>query len=529
MKIEALEQKLQTSGFNGRQIDVIKKGIEQMIEVSVYAKLEYDADQMNEILLGLLHAVNVEIYADSNYSALQMRVLRQALENHLDVAAIKGSYLQMLYIYEGLLLNFDTSCYAHFDEQRMYVIYNGLVRGLDVSVYAVEQADAEQMYEIMQTLSAHIDCDTITARDKSGNFIYSASQMRELRLGIMHNVDIKLFADPEYNFAQMKMIRLGEEEHLNVKDHYATAVYNSKQMNAIRLGLHFMINTLAYEDPKLSAECMNAIRLGIMSGYAAKDFYVFGMTADEIRASIRKLEAIDTSITDSEYGMEITENLLDRICTAAETVPAPVTAVEEPAPAVEEPAAPVPMEEVPDNAFDSFINPEPATASTEMPIDDEALAHVAETPEDEQYVKTTLEREEDPVVPEVMTAGERMRLQMLADKEAKAKAEAEAAAAEAAEAGEYVEVPDEVAVEEIIGLEQENASQVVKGAVVQNIEVFDGLEEDEEDLRMAREMGLDAGSPEVSDPALFSITPSQEDDPNAQAVPGAMLANSSLA
>ena len=190
------------------------------------------------------------------------------------------------------------------------------------------------------------------------------------------------------------------------------------------------------------------------------------------------------------------------------------------------------MEEVPANAFDSFINPEPATASTEMPIDDEALARVAETTEDEQYVKTTLEREEDPVVPEVMTAGEHMRLQMIADKEAKAKAEAEAAAAEAAEAaeaGEYVEVPDEVAVEEIIELERENASQVVKESVVRNIEVFDGLKEDEEDLRVAREMGLNAESPEVSDPALFSITPSQEDDPNAQAVPGAMLANSSLA
>ena len=56
------------------------------LDVTIYGKPCYDANQMSEIRYGLLSHVNVEIYANSRYSARRMRTLRRALEKGIDVS-----------------------------------------------------------------------------------------------------------------------------------------------------------------------------------------------------------------------------------------------------------------------------------------------------------------------------------------------------------------------------------------------------------------------------------------------------------
>lgn len=52
--------------FNNVQKNEIRKGIEDGIDTSVYAKPEFDVTQMQEIRLGLKNGLDVSIYANSD-------------------------------------------------------------------------------------------------------------------------------------------------------------------------------------------------------------------------------------------------------------------------------------------------------------------------------------------------------------------------------------------------------------------------------------------------------------------------------
>ena len=62
--------------FDKNQQQVIIVGLEEKIDVSIYAKKEYNWEQMNEIRFGLLNNVNVLEYANSKYSWQEMRKIR---------------------------------------------------------------------------------------------------------------------------------------------------------------------------------------------------------------------------------------------------------------------------------------------------------------------------------------------------------------------------------------------------------------------------------------------------------------------
>lgn len=66
--------------------------------------------------------------------------------------------------------------------------------------------------------------------------IFNWKQMREIRLGLEHNLDVTLYAKPEYNWYQMREIRLGLMKNLDVTI-YAKTEYSCNQMEEIRLGL----------------------------------------------------------------------------------------------------------------------------------------------------------------------------------------------------------------------------------------------------------------------------------------------------
>ena len=65
---------------------------------------------------------------------------------------------------------------------------------------------------------------------------FDESQQREIKWGLEANLDVSVYAKPEFNGQQMSEIREGLEENLDVSK-YANPEYSWKQMEQIKLEL----------------------------------------------------------------------------------------------------------------------------------------------------------------------------------------------------------------------------------------------------------------------------------------------------
>ena len=71
--------------FNSEQRKQILAGLKENIDVSIYAKKEFDEYQMFEIRTGLLANLDVSIYAKSDFNNYQMEQIREGLKENLNV------------------------------------------------------------------------------------------------------------------------------------------------------------------------------------------------------------------------------------------------------------------------------------------------------------------------------------------------------------------------------------------------------------------------------------------------------------
>ena len=93
--------------FNKEQQEEITRGIQDNLDVSIYANLKYSWEQMQEIREGLKDKVNVSIYANPDFNWKQMWTIKGGLEDNLDVSIYaKPEYNdeQMEQIREKLLI-----------------------------------------------------------------------------------------------------------------------------------------------------------------------------------------------------------------------------------------------------------------------------------------------------------------------------------------------------------------------------------------------------------------------------------------
>ena len=110
--------------FNEEQQHWIIEGLENKVDVLVYAKPEMPDSIMEEIFYALIEEVDIMPYVNAGYSLFQLMEIR-----------------------EGLQANLDISHYAdiHFDWQQMRQIRWGLEANLDVSQYAKPELSFKQM------------------------------------------------------------------------------------------------------------------------------------------------------------------------------------------------------------------------------------------------------------------------------------------------------------------------------------------------------------------------------------------------
>ena len=69
--------------FNEYQIRKIKQGLRNKVDISLYAKTDYNWLQMEQIRLGLIFDLDVSVYAKSEFDYEQMREIREYLKANL--------------------------------------------------------------------------------------------------------------------------------------------------------------------------------------------------------------------------------------------------------------------------------------------------------------------------------------------------------------------------------------------------------------------------------------------------------------
>lgn len=89
---------------------------------------------------------------------------------------------------------------------------------------------------------------------------FSADQFKEMRLGKDHGIDHSLYSFPEVSADKMRTVRKLQEMGVKV-DKKLLEIYSDEQLNEIRLGEKFGIDTKLYQNPMLDADDMRTLRL----------------------------------------------------------------------------------------------------------------------------------------------------------------------------------------------------------------------------------------------------------------------------
>ena len=127
-KAELLKNSQWFKQFNEDQQEQISTGLQDNLDISIYAKTEFDWKQMEQIREGLEKNLDVSIYAKEHFNAAQMFEIREGLEANLNVnlyAKPEYNEHQMSQIRKGLKNNLDISLICkNFDNSHKSCYYN---------------------------------------------------------------------------------------------------------------------------------------------------------------------------------------------------------------------------------------------------------------------------------------------------------------------------------------------------------------------------------------------------------------------
>lgn len=200
---------MENAEYQKAQDQEIKLGIEQGLDVSVYANPEFNWLQMEQIRTGLKDKIDVLVYANPAYSYETMRQLRLALYSEMDLTP---------YLRRG------------FTDDALEEIRLSLLNRVPIDQWLRDDMCAPQIHEIRIGLCEQLDISCYA--DTRFNWM----QMQEIRLGLEKKLDVSVYADVLYSHFQMKEIRLGMEAGLDVSS-YCGLVYSASDMKEKRIDL----------------------------------------------------------------------------------------------------------------------------------------------------------------------------------------------------------------------------------------------------------------------------------------------------
>ena len=169
--------------FDVAQFQQIYLGQRRQINIAPYAKPSFSAPQMHEIRLGLEAGLSSIPYAQSGLSPENMREVRIAMLND----------------------SFQPTTHDLIKELRFFQMER-LVKNhpwITTALFRDFSFSKAQATEILSARLAGIGTDI----DLLMNPSFSASQMREIRLGLVQGVNASSYALPSYSVDQMREIR----------------------------------------------------------------------------------------------------------------------------------------------------------------------------------------------------------------------------------------------------------------------------------------------------------------------------------
>lgn len=142
---------------------------------------------------------------------------------------------KMEQIIKGIRQRLNVNEYANkgFDAEQMKEIRLGMKSGISYQLYAAPYISPKAMHQWRKTLEKGINEKSIIDFLADDGRAYDFEQVKQIRLGLQDKLDIKEYANPDFSAAQMKEIRLGMKNGINYSL-YSTGEYSAEQMHVLR-------------------------------------------------------------------------------------------------------------------------------------------------------------------------------------------------------------------------------------------------------------------------------------------------------
>ena len=334
------------AGFTLDQINEIQEGLEQGLDISVYARKEFFAIQMRQIRLGQIEKLPVEVYASTDYDWFQMEEIRRGLQDGVDTNVYANpsiSYDKMRQIRLGLKNGVNLAGYSRLDAGVLRELRKALLSKVYIVDYIQQGYNAEQLEQIRMALEKHLDIVPYLHKELRGVSIheicqglekgldvscyakveYSWRQMREMRLGMENRVDVSCYTNPLYEWQQMKEIRLGLESGIDASS-YCTLMYTALEMRKMRLALEQNVFVPSPSDVQTHFETFENISISISDDEMEAFIYVTDsgrVTKAQLMKALKRSGVI-RGILDAEIDKLLKGKFRDATITAARGKPA---------------------------------------------------------------------------------------------------------------------------------------------------------------------------------------------------------------
>ncbi len=263
----AEQQEYYDKGFTKDQVEEIKLGLEEGLDIELYEDKDYFAWQMREIRLGLMAEIPVEIYARKDFDWFQMEEIRLGLEDKLNVrlyAYPKVPFDTMRQLRLALKEGVNLSKYLSLSAGTLKQLRLAIKAGVDLAPYIEDRYDDEQLEQIRICLEKRIFIKPFITNELRG------SSIEQIRLGLEKHLDVKKYASLDYEWRQMREIRRGMEHQVNIGI-YLNPLYDWQQMREIRMGLEDGLDVSRYCSLMYPATDMSVKRAYLAAGIIEDD------------------------------------------------------------------------------------------------------------------------------------------------------------------------------------------------------------------------------------------------------------------
>ncbi|MBR5406718.1 MAG: DUF342 domain-containing protein [Lachnospiraceae bacterium] len=256
------QQEYLNKGFTKDQVEEIKLGLEEGLDIEPYEDKDFFALQMREIRLGLMKELPVEVYARKDFDWFQMEQIRLGLEEGLNVrlyAYPRVSFDTMRQLRLALSDGINLSKYLSLSSGILRELRKAIKAGVDLAPYIEDRYDAEQLEQIRICLEKKINIKPYITNELRG------SSIEQIRLGLEHGLNVRQYTGLQYEWRQMREIRRGMEHQVNFSV-YLNPLYDWQQMREIRLGLEDGLDVSRYSSLMYPATDMSVKRAYLSAG-----------------------------------------------------------------------------------------------------------------------------------------------------------------------------------------------------------------------------------------------------------------------